>query len=216
MMKTLDELYEVAKGIAMFLGRGWEAKRREIPDHPGCGDALLVNGPYSVEIRTSDRSQYRGKYLFIPRWPRTASDSVLGPHVTYSPLDNSDGGNFTPSYSPIAVSQTKTEQQMALDFERRLEDRYIKAFDAAQQRLWREQDNRQDQLNKTVQLAALLGSQALDCNREPTDQPVVSAHGVYKFSVNHDGTRVERIEIHNIPVSVADTLFQILAREVTK
>jgi len=205
MMKTLDELHEVANGVAMFLGRGWEARKHEIPDHPGCGDALLVNGPYAVGINTSDRSQYRGKYLFIPRWPRTASDSVLGAHVTYS------GGNFT-----IAVSQTKTEQQMALDFERRLEDRYVKAFDLAQRRMWREQDDRREQLAVAARLAALLESQALDCNREPTGQPVVCAHGVWNFHVNHDGTRIERMEIRNIPVDVADTLFQILAREVPK
>ena len=211
MKKTLDELYEVAKGVAMFLGRGWEAKKREIPDHPGCGEALIVNGPYAVEIETSDRSQHRGKYLFIPHWPRTSSDSVLGAHVTYSPLDDSAGGNFT-----IAVSQTKTEQQMALDFERRLEDRYVRAFDLAQRRMWHEQENRQTQLDAAARLAGVLGTKALDCNRNPTDQPVVSAHGVWNFHVNDDGTRIARMEIRNIPVAVANAVFQILAREVPK
>ena len=202
MSKTPDELYETAKGIVMFLGRGWEAYKSQN------NEVTLKNGPYSVRISTNDYAKNRGKYIFTPQWPYTPSNSVLGAHRMYSPEDREG--------LTITVSQTKTEQQIALDFERRLENKYIKEFDLCQRQMWTEQDERQNQLNTANRLASLLRATALDCNGDPTSQPTICKHGVWKFSVNHDGSRVERLEIHNIPIEAAEKLFEMLRQKVEK
>lgn len=208
MKKSLDELFRVAEGIAMFLGRGWGARKRELPDHPGCGDVSLVNGPYAVEIGTSDYAKYRGKYLFIPRWPQTSGGSVLGSHVTYSPE--------TDIVDSIAASQSKTEQELALEFERRLEDRYIKAFDIAQRRMLKEEADRAEQLRVADSLATLLDSRAVAHGNQPTEQPVIDHYGVRQFCVGYDGKTITRMELRCIPVEVARKIIDLLRLEVPR
>jgi len=213
MKKSLAELFEVAKGIAMFLGRGWEAHKNELQDYPGCGNVLLVNGPYAVEIRTSDYAKFRGKYLFIPRWPRTSADSVLGAHVGYGP-EADDFKEGVPN--TISASQSKTEQELALEFERRLEDRYIKVFDLCQRRMWLAQEERVEQLRVAGELAGLLDSRAIIYGNQPTEQPVIDHYGVRQFCVSYDGKTVARMELRCIPVNVVLKIIKLLVNEVPR
>ena len=210
-MKTLDEMFKAAEGIAHFLGDGWYASKKELEDHPGCGDVHLRKGMYSISINQSDKSQHRGKYLFRGRWPETSPDSVLGSRVAYAPENRDDFA--------VNISYAKTEQSIALELERRLlgqvDNLYFNEYHRQVARMQQEETNRKCCLSLSSGLAAILGTTNLSHN-QPSERVHAYKHGVNEFQVNWDGTRLERVEITSIPADVATKIFELLARRVPR
>ena len=200
-MWDINKTKAFADAVIRILGGNWHLT----PKHPHGGMNLtafqfaLQDGDTGRGLDFDLRSATSAKKISVNCfWPRSSDNQSFGP-----------GDD---SFKRINVSSTRQVEDIAKDIQRRLLKGYPEAYADAKARADQYDANMNKQQETLVWLSSLIGHEP---RKGQQGQTIAYNHGVRAIEVNSDGTTA-KIEIYQVPVSVAKQILEVLASNVAK